>query len=309
MFLFKNKYHIDMNNTHLKLSVIGGTGFLGKFFVETMSKKGIKSKLLIHKQQKIHSNESYFGDILDNASLEKFLQKDDVVVNFTGQIGNNLEDYVKTNLTGSLNLLNSCIAKQVKHVILISTINVYGNNCDTPSIETDPIKPVTLYSLVKSVTEKIYKYYSENLKLNVTILRLSHIYGVDKKIGIISNLISSLENHNALKVSHNGNQERDFLYIDDAIQGIVNTLDCLQDGLTIYNISSEEKISTNNLIKILEKIYDSRIPYEKQNNFPNEKCIWASHQKAKKYINFFPKVKLEDGLQKIILAKKANNDS
>ena len=309
MFLFKNKYRIDMNNTPMKLSVIGGTGFLGKYFVETMSKKGINSKLLIHNQQKNHSNESYFGDILDNTSLEKFLEKDDVVVNFTGQIGNNLEDYVKTNLNGSLNLLNSCIAKQVKHVILISTINVYGNNCDAPSIETDPVKPTTFYSLVKSVTEKIYKHYSENLNLNVTILRLSHIYGINKKIGIISNLISSAENHIALKVSHNGNQERDFLYIDDAIQGIVNTLDCLKEGLAIYNISSEEKTSTNNLIKILEKIYNSRIPYEKQNNSSNEKCIWASHQKAKKHINFFPKVKLEDGLQKIILTKKPNNNS
>ena len=192
---------------------------------------------------------------------EKYLEKDDVVVNFTGQIGDNLEDYVKTNLSGSFNLLNSCIVKQVKHVILISTINVYGNNCETPSKETDIVQPSTLYSLVKSIKEKIYEYYSQNLNLNVTILRLSHIYGADKKIGIINNLISSLESSKSLKISHNGNQARDFLYIDDAIQGIINAIEHPNQGFTIYNISSEEKISTNNLIEILEKNHTSKISY------------------------------------------------
>lgn len=297
-----------MNYAALKISVIGGTGFLGKSFVDNLSKKGIKSRLLIHKTQNTSSNESYFGDVLVSTSLENFLEKDDIVINFTGQLGNNFEDYVKTNLTGSFNLLNSCVKKQVKHVILISTINVYGNNCDTPSTETDPANSITPYSLVKSSSEKIYQYYSENLKLNVTILRFSHIYGINKKIGIINNLISSFENSNMLKISHNGNQERDFLYIDDAIQGIMNTLDNLQDGLTIYNISSGEKITTNNLIKIIEKITNSRIYYKKQNDFPDEKCIWASYKKAKKYINFSPKVKLTDGLQKIFLLKKSSTD-
>ena len=298
-----------MNNINLKLSVIGGTGFLGKHFVEIMLKKGIKPKLLIHNKKPLNYNEFSHGDILDIISLENFLEKNDVVVNFTGQIGDNLEDYVKTNLSGSFNLLNSCIVKQVKHVILISTINVYGNNCETPSKETDIVRPSTLYSVVKSIKEKIYEYYSQNLNLNVTILRLSHIYGADKKIGIINNLISSLESSKSLKISHNGNQARDFLYIDDAIQGIINAIEHPNQGFTIYNISSEEKISTNNLIEILEKNHTSKISYEKQNNFPDEKCIWASNQKAKKQINFSPKIKIEEGLQKILLTKKTNNFS
>ena len=293
-----------MNNPSSKLSVIGGTGFLGKHFVEAMIKKGLKPKLLIHNQKTINSDELYYGDILDFKSLEKFLEKDDVVVNFTGQISNNLEDYVRTNLSGSYNLLNSCIKKQVKHVILISSIDVYGNNCETASEETDIVNPSTRYSLVKSVKEKIYKYYSENLNLNVTILRLSNTYGVEKKIGIINNLISSLKNSQSLKISHNGNQTRDFLYIDDAIQGIIDAIEHLKQGFTIYNISSGEKISIINLIKILEKNQDSKISYEKQNTSPDEKCVWASYQKAKKQINFSPKVKIEEGLQKILLTKK-----
>ena len=199
--------------------------------------------------------------------------------------------------------------KQVKDLILISTINLYGNNCETPSKETDIVQPSTLYSLVKSIKEKIYEYYSQNLNLNVTILRLSHIYGADKKIGIINNLISSLESSKSLKISHNGNQARDFLYIDDAIQGIINAIEHPNQGFTIYNISSEEKISTNNLIEILEKNHTSKISYEKQNNFPDEKCIWESNQKAKKQINFSPKIKIEEGLQKILLTKKTNNFS
>ena len=216
----------------------------------------------------------------------------------------NFEDYVKTNLTGAFNILNSCVKKQVKHIILISTINVYGEKCNTSSIETDPVNPTTHYSLIKSATEKIYQYYSENLNLNVTVLRFSHIYGYEKKIGLISNLISSSENQNPVKLSHNGNQERDFLYIDDAVEGIIKTLEHLDNGFTIYNISSGEKISTLNLIKLIKKISNSEIFYEKQNTSPDEKCIWASFQKAKMKTNFQPKVGLKDGLKKIIHQKK-----
>lgn len=293
-----------MDLTDSKLSILGGTGFLGKNFVKRLTEKEIKSKLLIHKKNDEYSNESSVGDVLNTASLENFLEKNDVVVNFTGQISDNFEDYVKTNLTGAFNILNSCVKKQVKHIILISTINVYGEKCNTPSIETDPVNPTTHYSLIKSATEKIYQYYSENLNLNVTVLRFSHIYGYEKKIGLISNLISSSENQNPVKLSHNGNQERDFLYIDDAVEGIIKTLEHLDNGFTIYNISSGEKISTLNLIKLIKKISNSEIFYEKQNTSPDEKCIWASFQKAKMKTNFQPKVGLKDGLKKIIHQKK-----
>jgi nucleoside-diphosphate-sugar epimerase len=293
-----------MDLTDSKLSILGGTGFLGKNFVKRLTEKEIKSKLLIHKKNDEYSNESSVGDVLNTASLENFLEKNDVVVNFTGQISDNFEDYVKTNLTGAFNILNSCVKKQVKHIILISTINVYGEKCNTSSIETDPVNPTTHYSLIKSATEKIYQYYSENLNLNVTVLRFSHIYGYEKKIGLISNLISSSENQNPVKLSHNGNQERDFLYIDDAVEGIIKTLEHLDNGFTIYNISSGEKISTLNLIKLIKKISNSEIFYEKQNTSPDEKCIWASFQKAKMKTNFQPKVGLKDGLKKIIHQKK-----
>ena len=288
-----------------KLSILGGTGFLGKNFVKRLTEKEIKSKLLIHKKNDEYSNESSVGDVLNTESLENFLEKNDVVVNFTGQISDNFEDYVKTNLTGAFNILNSCVKKQVKHIILISTINVYGEKCNTSSIETDPVNPTTHYSLIKSATEKIYQYYSENLNLNVTVLRFSHIYGYEKKIGLISNLIYSSENQNPIKLSHNGNQERDFLYIDDAVEGIIKTLEHLDNGFTIYNISSGEKISTLNLIKLIKKISNSEIFYEKQNTSPDEKCIWASFQKAKMKTNFQPKVELKDGLKKIIDQKKS----
>jgi len=296
-----------MELTNLRLSILGGTGFLGKNFLDSINKKGIKARLLIHEKKYSDSNESHLGDVLDSQSLEKFFEKNDVVVNFTGQIGNNLEDYVKTNLTGAFNILNSCIKKHVKHVILISTINVYGEKYTKSSIETDPVNPTTYYSLVKSITEKIYQYYSENLNLNVTVLRFSHIYGPEKKIGLISNLISSSENQNYLKLSHNGQQERDFLYIDDAIDGIIKSLENLHKGFTIYNISSGKKISSLNLITLLENISNSKILYETQNTSPDEKCIWASYEKAEKQINFLPKIELKDGLEKIIQQRKSKN--
>ena len=83
-----------------------------------------------------------------------------MVINLIGQVDLNLQKFIETNIVGSLNLLKSSIDNNVKKIILISSINVYGENKNTPSKETDKLFPLANYGMIKMINEKLYENFS-----------------------------------------------------------------------------------------------------------------------------------------------------
>ena len=99
---------------------------------------------------------------------------------------------------------------------------------------------------------------------------------------------------------HNGNQYRDFLYIEDAVNGIIQTIKNNPKSFNIFNISSQTKISPKQITKIIESISTKRIFYKLKNEKNNEKCIWADNTKSFKILKFIPKTSFELGLNKML---------
>ena len=102
------------------------------------------------------------------------IRNDETIINLLGQFTPNESDYIKSNIVGGLNLLNSCIEKKIKQIILISSINVYGENLNIPSKENDPLNPISSYGQIKMITEQIYKHFSKMYGINITVLSLIH---------------------------------------------------------------------------------------------------------------------------------------
>ena len=90
------------------------------------------------------------------------------------------------------------------------------------------------------------------------------------------------------------------LYIDDAIDCILNTLNSEPRGFNIFNISSGNRYSMNELISMIERISKEKISVKYSSEIPDEKCIWADNSKAKKLLKFNPKIKIETGLKHMI---------
>jgi len=279
-----------------KIILLGGSGFLGRSLSNKL-KENFLVKTMIHSNNVNIKTEKFNGDILSISSIEKGISKGDIIVNFVGQYSGSISDFIDLNITGGLNLLNSCVKKKVKRIILISTINVYGENMSYPSKETDMSITQDPYGVVKFTTEKIYEYYSKVFGLDVTILRLSHIYGPDKKIGIISVLLNSAVKNKSYTLFNNGQQLRDFLYVDDASDGIIQSIKLQQKGFHIFNISSSVRYSLNNVVKTIEEISNKKMKIHLNPTIPDEKCIWANNSKAKRILKFKPKVDLKQGLK------------
>jgi len=262
-----------------KILLLGATGFIGKSLLDRLERKN-SVKIMIHNSDLQTNVQKFKGNILTKDSFFNEIRDDETIINLLGQITTNESDLVDSNIIGGLNLLNSCIKKKIKQIILISSINVYGENLKMPSKETDPLKPKTTYGLVKMITERIYRHFSETNGVNVTIF-LAGIYGLEKKNGFLTQIIKSTRDKTILLDSYNkGRQQRDLLYIDDAVDCITLGINYQHDGFNIFNVSSGNRYSVKKLVSIIEKISNTKISINYNSKIPDEQCIWRKFENA-----------------------------
>lgn len=280
--------------------LLGGTGFLGNSLLKEIENKH-SIKLMTHNSDSVHKVKKFQGNIFKKNSFKSKLESDSIVLNLVGQLTPNLEHFVNSNIVGGLNLLNSCMKKQVNQIILISSINVYGNNFKNPSTENDPLNPKTHYGVVKMINEKIYQYFSESYGIDISVLRMAGLYGPTKKSGFIPHLLKSI-NEKSIKpiLYHDGKQYRDLIHVNDAVRGIIKIIDNPQKGFQVFNISSGKRYSMKKIVSMIETYSKKNINVKLSSKAPDEKCIWADFSKAKKILNFEPTITLEKGLNETI---------
>jgi nucleoside-diphosphate-sugar epimerase len=280
-----------------KIILLGGTGFLGKVLLSMLQKENFKTITLVHETNPDIITDIFSGDICKMGILDSQLDDDDIIINLIGQYEENLAKFVNTNVHGAFSILNSVSKKKNIKIILISSISVYGENLEHLSKEFDELHPKSIYGIVKLVTEKIFENYSIVNKTDTTILRMSTLYGPNKKTGHIVNLIKSINNHVSTVAYNNGNQIRDLLFVNDAARGIIQSIKKPQKGFNIFNISSAKQYKILDIIKIIESISKKKLPVKFSDEIPDEKRLCADNSLAEENLDFIPKTSIEDGLK------------
>lgn len=287
-----------------RVFICGGTGFIGKCLAEKLLEQGRKIDLLVHDRVpegledwkraiNIHQ-----GDILDIKTLDKAMKDTTVVVNL---VGSSTKDLYALNILANFNLLETAVRTGVKKIVFISSQAVYGECPGEPSRESDKPRPKTEYGLVKHLAESMYKHYWDTYKLSCTILRLSNVYGRGQRAGVIHNFISAILRNEPVNIYNNGTQKRDFLHIDDAVDGMVKALDYTKKNFEIFNISGPEPRTILEALAIIEKAMQRK----SQIRFMETKeadisCLWSSYEKAEAVLNYSPQIPLEEGIPRTI---------
>lgn len=279
-----------------KIILLGSSGFIGRPLLQKLLEEKFQVKYLIHDTEIDLKGDFFRGDILNHTLLDDIIMDDDIVINLIGQVDEPPE-LINDNVLGSINILNSCIKKKRIHIIFASSISVYGENLENASKENDLPKPQTTYGLIKLITEKIYEHYSRIFGLDITILRFSTLYGPYKKSGFIIKLINSLKTNKINVVFNNGQQIRDLLFVNDAVLGIIQAIKKPQKGFTVFNISSGIQYEINQIINIIEKISNKKLPIQLNSMIPDERCLFANNSKARNLLDFKPKIDVETGLK------------
>lgn len=230
----------------------------------------------------------------------------EAVINLAARAGvrQSLSDpwvYYQTNLTGTLNLLESCRKNGIKKFILASTSSVYGANAPLPTSENassdHPLQP---YAASKKAAEVLCYAYHALFGLDISVLRYFTVYGpAGRPDMVMFRFVQWLMEGKTVRIYGNGEQTRGFTYLDDIAYGTLAALKPL--GYEIINLGGHETISINQLLAMFEKLTQRHAQVEYLPAHPADMTAnWANVEKAQRLLNWKPTVTLEEGVQNLV---------
>lgn len=216
--------------------------------------------------------------------------------------------YYSTNVAGTLNLLELCREREIGKFVLASTSSVYGTN-DTPFDEdmaTD--SQLSPYASSKKAAEGICRVYSSLYGTDVSVLRYFTVYGPAGRPDMsVFRFVRWIEEGEKVKVLGDGNQERDFTYVDDIAAGTVSATENL--GFEVINLGSGNPVSLNRLIEVIERKTGKRADVTYGPPHPSDVgSTRADVEKARRILGWEPSVDIETGVGNCVEWYRANRD-
>jgi UDP-glucuronate 4-epimerase len=295
-------FHIAKNLLEQKNEIIGLDNFNPYYDV---SLKEDRNKIL----EKYDNFKLYRGDLNDLNFIKKIFQENkiDKVCHLAAQAGvryslTHPHNYIQSNLVGFTNLIEETKNAGVKNFIYASSSSVYGGNKKIPFSAKDNVDhPVSLYAATKKANELIAYTYHHLYNLNCTGLRFFTVYGPWGRpdMAMFKFTKAILENK-PIDVYNFGKMKRDFTYIDDIVEGIINALE-KSYPYEIFNLGNNQPVELEYFIECIEKELEKKA---KKNYLPLQPGdvpeTYADINHSIKMLNFHPKTKIENGIKKFV---------
>ena len=285
----------------MRIFVTGGAGFIGTHLCKKLTSL---HKVTVYDNFSNSNKESFpvienvtliVGDILDNSKLCDSMKNHDVVIHLAAKTNvvdsvDNPNDTFQTNVQGTQNVIDSCNSNKISKIIVTSSAAVYQNSGNSVN-EESTTKPLSPYGQSKLDMEKI----TIQSKINYIILRLFNVYGNGQVTGVIANFRKNILENKPLTIFGDGKATRDFIHIDDVINGILLSM---KSKSGIYNIASGNGTSISNLAKLLIQLFEnnSEIIYKSARVGEINYSV-ANITKSKKELGFYTKIPLNAGLR------------
>jgi UDP-glucuronate 4-epimerase len=326
----------------MKILVTGAAGFIGAALSGKLLERGddvigidnlndyydVSLKLArLNKLSGLKGFEFIKADISDAAVLNEIFEIHafDVVVNLAAQAGvrysiENPQVYIQSNLVGFANILEMCRQKKVSNLVFASSSSVYGANKEYPFNEDHQVNhPVSLYAATKKSNELMAHSYANLYGMSVTGLRFFTVYGPWGRPDMAPFLFTSaiLEGR-SIDIFNNGEMFRDFTYIDDIVQGTIDTIDnpALPNdawvaenpapsssycSYRIYNIGNDKPTKLLDFVRAIEQSTGIVADKNFKSMQPGDVVgTAASIDKLNKLNGFKPTTNINDGIHKFV---------
>ena len=309
----------------MNILITGGAGFIGSTLADKLLNEG--NKIIVFdnfndyydvrlKEQNVSVNlnnpnyKLYRGDICDSDLTEKVFNENkiDTVVHIAARAGlrSSLEEpveYVRSNIEGTVNILEKMKNYDVKKIVFASSSSVYGN-CKAAKFSEDlkVTEPISPYAATKSACEQILYTYSKLYGINTVCLRFFTVYGPKQRPDLaIRKFIELIEQDKPIPVYGDGTTLRDYIFIDDIVSGIVASINYNKTPYEIINLGSGSPVTLNEMISIIEDVMGKIAQRDYLPMQPGDVNKTVSDiTKAKKLLGYQPKTSFKEGIRKFV---------
>ncbi|WP_461462377.1 NAD-dependent epimerase/dehydratase family protein [Methanobrevibacter sp.] len=254
--------------------VTGGLGFIGSHIVDELVDNNtiividnLSSGKIENLANPNHENLTLIKGDLNDLDLDDILKGVDYVFHLAAlaSVPESVEKPLfsnSNNLDTTLKLLVACKDNDVKKIVFSSSAAIYGDNPNIPLKESEPYIPLSPYASQKASCELYIKTFTESYGLNGVALRYFNVFGPKQNIhssyaAVIPNFINALLNDKQPVIYGDGNQTRDFIYVEDIVRA--NILACESNYNGVVNIASGNGLSVNELYNIICDVLDTDI--------------------------------------------------
>jgi UDP-glucuronate 4-epimerase len=217
--------------------------------------------------------------------------------------------YLRTNAEGTLNLLELCRQRGVKKFVLASTSSLYGAHNLVPfSEDANTDRPLSPYAASKKAAEALVYTYHHLHKIDASVVRYFTVYGPAGRPDMsVFRFIRRIAEGEPITVFGDGEQQRDFSYVDDIARGTVAAIKPL--GHEIINLGGDRPVRLNALIEQIAALVGRQPIIERKPPHPADvPATWADVRKAQRLLGWTPQVSLEEGLRRTVEWYRANRD-
>lgn len=307
-----------------KVLVTGADGFIGSHLVEGLINEGCQVKAFVFynsfnswgwldtlPQEKQDQIEIFAGDMRDPNGMRTAIKDVDVVFHLAALIGipfsyHSPDNYVDTNIKGTLNVLQSCRDYDIEKVVVTSTSEVYGTAQQVPINETHPRQGQSPYSATKIGADSMAESFYRSFQLPVSIVRPFNTFGPRQSArAVIPTIITQLlKGKEAIKLGAL-HPTRDLVYVKDTVQGFITIA---KDENTVgqeLNIATQEEISIGDLAQSMIDLINPNafIETEDQRKRPPKsevEQLLGDYSKLHELTGWKPQYTLKEGLQETI---------
>ena len=297
----------------IKSLVTGGAGFIGSNLVDQLVKKKHKVIVLDNFYTGRRSNLSHQAkknvkiikvDVSNNKYLDRYFKGVDYVFHLAGIADivpsiENPDRYFKSNVVGTLNVVQAAKKANIKKFIYAASASCYGIPDKFPIKENAKINLMYPYAFTKWQAEELIMHWAKIYNFPAISIRFFNAYGPRSRTSgaygaVFGVFLAQKLANKPLTIVGTGNQTRDFIHVYDLVNGIIKAALSKKIG-KIYNIGGGKEIKINKIAKLIggKKIHIPKRPGE-----PNRSL--ADITKIKKDLNWKPKIKIEDGVTNLL---------
>ena len=305
-----------MRNKIKKALVTGGAGFIGSHLVEALTVAGCEVAVLdnlsgghLANLESVKSRIAFYEkDIRQIDALEQAAAGCDVIFHLAAVVAvqQTIDDPLGSTMVndiGTLNVLEAARKTNVRRVVLASSCAVYGDDPRLPKDESMTPMPTSPYAIHKLSAEHYLRVYGELFGLKNASLRFFNVFGPRQDpsspySGVISIFMSKAAAHQAPVIYGDGNQTRDFVYVKDVVNALLQAAQTDQKTGDVYNIGSGRRVTINRLWELIASLSGQQAEPGYQPARAGDILHSAGNiDKARSLLNFTNEFSMEQGLE------------